>query len=556
MGIPGLYRHLLKKYPKTHSNKLSLNVSNFYIDFNSIVYKAYSNISKDIVNKYNKDILIIRETIRELNLLVDFVKPSNYLNICVDGSAPYCKIIQQRYRRYKKKFDKKIQEDIFKKYGKNVNQCWDTSNITPGTEFMSKLNKFLYRNKTFLENKYKIKVDLNGSNIPGEGEHKFLKNIQKNNDKNIVVFSNDGDLLMLLNRFNNPNIYLVSDKHQTLDDIYKNDTYIYFSIEEFQKSLLLEYELTNYDSQKIFHDYVFLTMISGNDFVKPIFYLKMKEKFTLEYIINVYKKCLKEKKVHLIEYDINIKKYTINFEFLQLFFHYLALDEKMLVDKYFRKYFNIFRNNYQYRHNDNNLEEHQKKYLEFLHTPFASKNHQLNKEYMATFNKLNSYNTNHNFWKNKYYSHFLDINIMNRQKIQTEKNKLCFFYIKSLIFTFNYYITEIPSWSWSYTNDISPLSSDIVYFLNNMNSNTVQSLYKFRKYKPFPTDIQLSMVIPVSNPIFPKKFLDKAKNDKELIEYFDDKINLNLFLGEKYIYTEPKLKYPNIKLFLRKFQLQ
>ena len=62
------------------------------------------------------------------------------------------------------------------------------------------------------------------------------------------------------------------------------------------------------------------------------------------------------------------------------------------------------------------------------------------------------------------------------------------------------------------------------------------------------------MVIPVSNPIFPKKFLDKAKNDPELIEYFDDKINLNLFLGEKYIYTEPKLKYPNIKLFLKKFQ--
>ena len=45
------------------------------------------------------------------------------------------------------------------------------------------------------------------------------------------------------------------------------------------------------------------------------------------------------------------------------------------------------------------------------------------------------------------------------------------------------------------------------------------------------------------------------KNISIIEKYFDDKVTLNLFLWEKYIYTEPKLIYPNIKLFLEKFNV-
>ena len=61
-----------------HTNKLSISVTNFYIDFNSIVYRAYSNISKNIINKYNKDILIIRETIK-IDYLSQIEHPSNLI---------------------------------------------------------------------------------------------------------------------------------------------------------------------------------------------------------------------------------------------------------------------------------------------------------------------------------------------------------------------------------------------------------------------------------------------------------------------------------------------
>ena len=74
----------------------------------------------------------------------------------------------------------------------NMPDAWNTSAITPGTEFMKKLNNAL-------KNKYKSPTIFNVKNLvlstsdhPGEGEHKIFQYIRDNpyehNVHNTVVY--------------------------------------------------------------------------------------------------------------------------------------------------------------------------------------------------------------------------------------------------------------------------------------------------------------------------------------------------------------------------------
>lgn len=539
MGIPGLYRHLITKYRQTYSNKTSKRINHFYIDFNPIIYNSYNTIKKDIGNYsfFVKENYIIKETINQLDELINFVNPSKSLMICVDGPVPFCKIIQQRNRRYKRLLDGKIKEQIYQKFNKKVNEPWDTTNITPGTKFMGKLNNAL---RLYVKNNRKFNIKLNDSSQFGEGEHKFLKDIEQLPlDDVICVYSNDGDLLVLLNRFLHNNIYLVSDRHNILDEEFKNDKFIYFSINEFQKSLMQEYDLLEFDKNSIMYDFMFITMICGNDFVKPIFYLKMKEKNTLNIIISIYKECLFEKKTYLIKK--NAKDFDIDLNFLKLFFQKLKEIEKNKICNYFRKLQNITRNKRQ-NTNREELEEHQQEYMNFIHTYYANVNHPYHDDYIKEFNKIKfSRNTNYYNWKKKFYKTFTE---------NLDIKRLCFFYIKSLIFTFKYYLYGLPSWSWAYRSSIAPLPSDILNYLDGFSK---EELFKFKSQKCLPQKVQLMMNIPITHKIFPrylKQKIDK-NNDEKFKKYFPTKFELDLFLGEKYIYTEPKIPIPDIRLFMK-----
>ena len=146
----------------------------------------------------------------------------------------------------------------------NEQKIWDTNAISPGTNFMNNLNIFL-KNK-FKE--YPIKIILNDSTIPGEGEHKimqYLKN-QNNNDINII-YGLDADLIML-SMIKTNHIYLLRERTEyNIEEL--DSEYIYLDINRLKKYLVqdIKKDYIYLPNQNIINDYIFLCFFIGNDFV-------------------------------------------------------------------------------------------------------------------------------------------------------------------------------------------------------------------------------------------------------------------------------------------------
>ena len=143
--------------------------------------------------------LVIEETCR---ILKEVIKPNKLIYIAIDGPAPRAKMIQQRWRRYKAIKLNNFKTNLYNKYSIPFEQNWDTRKISPGTNFMLKLNNKIEekcKNGYFLPNN-NVKIIFSSSNVPGEAEHKFLniiRNTQFTNADNICIFSKDGDLIPL-----------------------------------------------------------------------------------------------------------------------------------------------------------------------------------------------------------------------------------------------------------------------------------------------------------------------------------------------------------------------
>ena len=116
--------------------------------------------------------------------------------IAFDGVAPIAKLEQQRNRRYKSWF----QTQAFKKI-KNASDNWDTPCITPGTEFMKTLNRFVTRYFSNFKQFNVKEIIVSGSDEPGEGEHKIYEYIRINDvyhkTTTTVIYGLDADLIML-----------------------------------------------------------------------------------------------------------------------------------------------------------------------------------------------------------------------------------------------------------------------------------------------------------------------------------------------------------------------
>ena len=155
-----------------------------YLDSNSLIYDTIYEFENPITNE-NIIYEIVYKKIEELRVIL---KPSGITFVSFDGVAPLAKLIQQKERRYK--------SNLIKEVLSKPTTSWNTNNITPGTKFMKNLN-------IFMKNKYKnVKnVIYNGSDEPGEGEHKIChyirNNYSVNNHENHCIYGLDADLIML-----------------------------------------------------------------------------------------------------------------------------------------------------------------------------------------------------------------------------------------------------------------------------------------------------------------------------------------------------------------------
>ena len=171
-----------------------------YFDSNSIIYDCLRILSKEYESYSNDDKFendLIELVCKEIEKYIYEIAPNKRVMIAFDGVAPVAKLEQQRTRRHKSMLEKKIHESIFGK-----KKEWNKTAITPGTNFMTKLNTNIDSYFKGQEKKYGVEqIIFSGSDQPGEGEHKLFHYIREHSTSHktevSVVYGLDADPIML-----------------------------------------------------------------------------------------------------------------------------------------------------------------------------------------------------------------------------------------------------------------------------------------------------------------------------------------------------------------------
>tara|TARA_Y100000389_G_scaffold205106_1_gene263255 strand:- start:12013 stop:13506 length:1494 start_codon:yes stop_codon:yes gene_type:complete len=177
MGIPVFFKTLVQSHEQIlRPTEKITRPDILYLDANSIIYDAVRECES--VVGFVTDALVIDETINRIRVLCSTINPCMTTVVAFDGVAPYGKMVQQRERRWKSVLLN----------AKSSN--WDTTKITPGTDFMALLDE---RTKVEL----KDCAVVSGTYEPGEGEQKIFSRIREDPGWTVGVYGLDADLIVL-----------------------------------------------------------------------------------------------------------------------------------------------------------------------------------------------------------------------------------------------------------------------------------------------------------------------------------------------------------------------
>lgn len=582
MGIPRFFIEILKKYRNTHFSDPDFEFHHLFMDYNAFIYPArveflkknsYDDLNKLSVSKREQALanFIVKKTID----FVNEIKPTKLLYLAFDGPAPRSKMKLQRSRRYKGVKIEEYKEKLKKQFNideKSPSSLFNSAALSPGTTLMKKIADGLKNAAD--KNKFmngKIIVIVNDTHIPGEGEHKILNFIKyiKNLKEKICVYSPDADMIVLSLQYQG-DIYNLREKNPDKDDdveLYPdpNVKYIIFSINKYREALKNEFkEIKNLNEIYLSRDLIFLTFLIGNDFVKPIYFMKSNSRGSFNSILNIYKRLLKKYKVYKTkQYLVQMKTNddveenniypTINKTFLIDILKELSNSEDF---KMKNQYNYILKQTSQEITNfkkDITIEdkiasyEHGMYFLPYFKINNKNKTKTSENEYIPdnpSYNpeliKMIDYNEPKDVWKNNYYKYFFNITPDNHNEYMKYKKLICKLYLKSLMYCLKYYLTGLPSWNWYYPFRVSPMPSDILYFIHDMPKYLD---FKFEKGNPYYPIEQLAMILPPQNiDILPKPIRNLIENPiSELAPYYPVHFEVDKIAGNKLIYSKALL---------------
>lgn len=472
MGIPFMFSYIIKN----HSNivkKLSSNpikVDNLYLDCNSIIYDA---VYKMVVTVMTEDAAnkIIANVIHNIKEYINLLKPTEVLIIAFDGVAPVAKLEQQRSRRFKSLYQNSLSRSISKTTDPDP---WNTTAITPGTQFMKTLDDKI--SQAFTDSKkYGLnKIIVSGSNVYGEGEHKIFKYIRENGDfhrqLNTIIYGLDADLIMLsINHLPiTPNIYLFRETPEFIKSINSelepNESYV-LDIPELAATITLDMnngeELSSVQQKNRIYDYIFLCFFLGNDFM-PHFPAVNIRTGGVDKMLQAYKATIGSTNENLTDGKIiywkNVRKLV----------EFLAKNE---VD-FLKQEHKIRDRKEKHRLPDITTKE---KLENFMNIP----------TYERSVEKfINPYKDN---WQQRYYKSLFEININEERRKQ-----ICMNYLEGLEWTMKYYTTGCPDWRWCYNYNYPPLLEDLIHFIPFFNTEFIEN----KTDNPVSELVQLCYVLP------------------------------------------------------------
>jgi 5'-3' exonuclease len=519
MGIPSYFSYIVKNHTTLIKKITNTNikVNNFYLDCNSIIYDCVHGINFATITNSDFD-AIIYAVCNKIDEYILLIKPDNKIYIAFDGVAPVAKLDQQRSRRYKSLYQNKISKSIFKDTKADP---WNTTAITPGTQFMNKLNEYIMKKYVNISN-CGVKIIISASNNYGEGEHKLFQHIRdfpEHANQITVIYGLDADLIMLsINHL--PickQIYLFRETPHFIKsiqvDFEPNESYI-IDIPELAKVITIDMnngeELTNKQQKNRIYDYIFLCFFLGNDFM-PHFPSVNIRTGGVDKMLSAYKSTIGNTNENLTDGIIifwkNVKKLV----------QYLALQEEENLQKEIK-----LRNKYDYHNIPNEtMEDVWKK---FESTPIYNRN-------LEKF-----INVSKPGWEKRYYKCLFDVEIDDLRRKQ-----ICINYLEGLEWTMKYYTSGCPNWRWSYHYHYPPLLSDLLEHIPYFETEFIKNV------SPCPVSelVQLCYVLPKQSlSLLPKKLYDNLV--KHHLEWYNSDCEF-IWAFCKYFW-ESHVKLPNIDI--------
>jgi 5'-3' exonuclease len=485
MGIPSYFSYIIKNYPNIIRNIgyfYNVNVEHLYMDCNSIIYDAVHSLDNSNPEIENE---IIKTVIQKIEFYIGIIKPSKTAFIAFDGVAPFAKMTQQRTRRYKSVFMSKICFD-----NSNTKQFWNTSAITPGTQFMTKLAQQIEYSFKYSEKKYGCEnVIVSTSNDVGEGEHKLFQHLRNNDFKNhyVAVYGLDADLIMLsiFHLKYCKNIYVFREAPEFLKssiplDIRGKETEPYFlDIQHLSHSILTEMNCQCSDSHRIY-DYVFLCFFLGNDFL-PHFPAMNIRTHGIQGLLDVYRLCIGNQYNKYLIYNNKIQWRNVGILLNEISKkeHQLLINEYFVRDKFDRR--------------------------QYPETTPKEKNDVLQNVPIIYRQKEKYICPDETEWEKRYYKCLFGLE-RNNENLKIISNN----YLEGLEWTFKYYTFGCPHWRWKYNYHYPPLFVDLCKYVPHYETDFISSDIND---KPFSKYAQLSYVLPSENLHFlPQKICEFLKS--------------------------------------------
>jgi len=499
MGIPSYFVHIVKSHGSVikRYQKNTIKIQNLYIDSNSIVYDAVREIEYNNTNNtstpstYNNnyETKIINWVCDKIDYYINLISPSNKVLIAFDGVAPVAKLEQQRNRRYKSWY-------TADKLSNKVGEKWDTTAITPGTEFMTKLYTGVssYFNKNLNKNLNNLDIMISGSNFYGEGEHKIYKYIRDHKEyhtnTNTIIYGLDADLIMLtlIHTVISNNLYLFRETPHFIsslnNNLIPNEHYV---LDIFELSDIINKEMTvakpvQNDKPVLckdcVNDYIFICFMLGNDFMPHFPALNIRTN-GIRILLDTYLELFGSTNEVLVDYN------KIHWKNLRKFIITLAEKEEQ-----------------------QGIEEMKIRSKQEKKLHYKNEEEKLNAIPLLERNVEHYINIGEIGWQERYYKELFHIDITDERKRQ-----ICINYLEGLEWNFKYYTNGCPDWTWKYKYSYPPLLEDLAKYIPYFDTTFIE----IQKDAPVLPLVQLSYVLPRNSlDLLPKHIYEKL-----IIEHSD-----------------------------------
>jgi 5'-3' exonuclease len=438
-----------------------------FLDANSIIYDCVHRLCKSIKGRPTEADFVgvlMPEVLSAIESYLAVIRPRSLFYIAFDGNPPAAKLYQQRARRHKSALTSKVAalsapDSVAK---------WDTTQITPGTDFMVGLMDYL---KERLPGKVgDCSVVLDGCGNAGEGEHKIFEHLRSNrerigSDSEIVIYGLDADLIMLsLNHvhiFPNLNLYRGTPVFMAQIDSDLDPEELY-AIDISQLGSAIAQEMGGGRGDRhLFHDYILLCFLLGNDFIPhtPSVCIRTDG---LSVILAAYSTCkARDGRFALV------RDGEIQWKCMRALFTTLKQDERARIKNEMKA-----RAMAQKRHEGAMAGYEPLRKMDLIPSVERSQEEYVDPSAPG--------------WASRYYDELCDVTA------DEDTRKMCVRYFEALEWTYAYYSSGCKDWQWSYDYHYAPLFEDMAKYASYFNIEYVPKSLS----APVSTEAQLCIVIP------------------------------------------------------------